>query len=165
MDERSADSERAAGDSELPDHIVGLPDAWGLWRWLVLRSAGFPAEQVLSLSSSACAVAADQLLQAMEMARQRYDAALEALNSMLDALRADQAWEDKEKRASLLQALRCLRKDKLSKIPMLSGDAEVRIGAYRAAIADVEQARATFQAAFTVATAQTSQTIYAFAKP
>ena len=45
------------------DHTIGLPGGqWALWRWVALRSAGFPADEVLSLAFPDCAAAADEVI-------------------------------------------------------------------------------------------------------
>src|SRR5579884_2974163 len=49
----------------LPPHLAQLDGrAWALWRWVGLRSAGFPIERLLPLSNPACAVSADSVLAA-----------------------------------------------------------------------------------------------------
>lgn len=38
-----------------PSHLITLKEnEWALWNWACLRSAGFPANQVLKLSSIVC---------------------------------------------------------------------------------------------------------------
>lgn len=44
-----------------PDHLIELGGGWTLWRSAVLRSAGFPATDVLRLSSPDAAAAADAI--------------------------------------------------------------------------------------------------------
>ena len=51
----------------LPPHLETLvPFEWGIWRWFVLRGAGFPAERTEGLAQPACAAAADALILAEE---------------------------------------------------------------------------------------------------
>jgi Lantibiotic dehydratase, N terminus len=45
----------------IPDHLIELGDGWSLWRSAVLRSAGFPATDVLRLASPDAAAAADAI--------------------------------------------------------------------------------------------------------
>ncbi len=48
---------------KLPEHLIGLPgDGWAVWRWVGLRSTGFPAAEVLRLAFPCCAAGADELL-------------------------------------------------------------------------------------------------------
>jgi Lantibiotic dehydratase, N terminus len=54
-----------------PRHLAPLPGGqWALWRWVALRGAGFPAEQVLQLADLECGRAARQLLDAEDAAEQ-----------------------------------------------------------------------------------------------
>src|SRR5215207_9915476 len=56
-----AEEPREAAAS-LPEQLIGLPGVrWALWRCVALRGAGFPASQVLRLSSPECGAAADIL--------------------------------------------------------------------------------------------------------
>jgi len=51
-------------ETRQPDHTIGLPGgSWAVWRWIALRSAGFPADDVLSLAFPDCAAAADEVIQ------------------------------------------------------------------------------------------------------
>ena len=82
-----------SGSSQLPKHLLRLPGGpWAVWRWVALRGAGFPAAQVLKLASPECAAAADHLLQFEEEARETKHAALECINTLLDALRSTSDW-------------------------------------------------------------------------
>src|ERR1700749_4248539 len=62
---------RSEVDKLLPPHLLPLEEErWAVWRAFALRGAGFPAAQVLKLSSPSCAAAADRLVVAeMELAR------------------------------------------------------------------------------------------------
>ena len=59
--------------SPVPDHVAPLSDGeWGLWRWVFLRSAGFPAEGMRELADAECSAAADRLIDATaKVLRQR----------------------------------------------------------------------------------------------
>ena len=100
----------------LPDHLVSLPGwetKWGLWKWVVLRGAGFAVDGVLALASSEGTRAADELLAAEAEAEQAWECALDAVNAALDA----QPWRvdgyRKDERALLLiKASRLLKKGK-----------------------------------------------------
>src|SRR5689334_17935469 len=62
------------------DHLVSAPGT-GLrfWRWFLLRSAGFPYEQMESLASEVLGEAADRALRAGAAARAADEAARDAL--------------------------------------------------------------------------------------
>ena len=53
----------------VPGHLAPLTDDWAIWRWVGLRSPGFPIRPVLDLAHPRCAAAADALL----VARSRAD--------------------------------------------------------------------------------------------
>ncbi len=55
-------------------HLSGHP--WGMWRWVALRSAGFPIQQVLELSTPESAAAADRCIQAQASLKRAQDEAL-----------------------------------------------------------------------------------------
>jgi hypothetical protein len=72
----------------LPPHLETLvPFEWGIWRWFVLRGAGFPAEQIKRLAQSGCAVGADALISAEERVQSLFQNAIPILNGMMDELR------------------------------------------------------------------------------
>src|SRR5262245_63726165 len=51
--------------NQLPEHLFPLvADQWAIWRWVVVRSAGFPVGMVSQLTNYECASAADQMLAA-----------------------------------------------------------------------------------------------------
>src|SRR6185503_14470554 len=68
-------------ETVLPAHLVELSkdDEWALWRNVCLRGAGFPATEVLKLSTPEGAAAADQLLDAEEFVEQSRVKTLRAL--------------------------------------------------------------------------------------
>jgi hypothetical protein len=62
---------RIAGEEDqqaLPPHRVSVAGGWSLWRTFLVRSAGFPANMVLSLASPAVCDLADRILE-LEAAR------------------------------------------------------------------------------------------------
>jgi hypothetical protein len=87
----SAGSPAAAGGvmspAQVTEHLIQLPGGpGGLWRWAALRGTGFPANEVLKLSSPECA-AADLVLRLEDEAEQARALSLELVNESLDALR------------------------------------------------------------------------------
>lgn len=86
---------------------------WALWRWVGLRGAGFPAENVLALAAPQAVAAADALLAAEAEVERSLALAHTAVHAALDALRGAGAWEDASQREPLLKALRSLKKGKL----------------------------------------------------
>jgi hypothetical protein len=153
-----ADENGAQEQSQLPKHLIRLPGGpWALWRWVALRGAGFSATQVLKLASPECAAAADQLLQVEDEARQTKDSALERVNTLLDALRSTSDWNDDEKRAPLLKAMRQLKSGKPAAQTGVDVAADAAIEASRAAVVRLATALQLFEQAHKAATSDTSQ--------
>src|SRR6185312_7391447 len=73
----------------LPLHLEMLvPAEWGIWRWFVLRGAGFPAELINRLAQPSCAAHADELILAEDRVQLLFQNAIRSLNEIMDALRA-----------------------------------------------------------------------------
>ena len=71
----------------LPPHLETLvPDEWGIWRWFVLRGAGFPANLIQHLAQPGCAARADALIFAQERVQWLFQNAIRSLNGTLDEL-------------------------------------------------------------------------------
>src|SRR5688572_7784031 len=68
----------------IPAHLAHIQGTdWAFWRWVVLRGAGFPAEQSLKLSAPDCADIAEKLIKAEEEVIGAQEALSEALHSRL----------------------------------------------------------------------------------
>jgi hypothetical protein len=78
----------------LPPHLeILIPSEWGVWRWFVLRGAGFPAELVKRLAQPECAVRADEVIAAEDRVQCLFQNAICILNETLDQL--SRAGEDR----------------------------------------------------------------------
>ena len=65
-------NEREGKSERLPEHLYELGDGeWGLWRWVVLRGAGFAVREVLGLAAAEAAAAADRVTAAETAAAAR----------------------------------------------------------------------------------------------
>lgn len=74
----------------LPPHLeILVPSEWGIWRWFVLRGAGFPAELVKRLAQPECAARADELIAAEDRVQCLFQNAIRILNEALDQLTRD----------------------------------------------------------------------------
>ncbi|HJR08152.1 MAG TPA: lantibiotic dehydratase [Pyrinomonadaceae bacterium] len=139
--------------SRLPPHLVPLAGGeWAVWRTFALRGAGFPATQVLKLSASECAVAADEVVSAEEELRRIAAEALQALSRARSD--ADGAMLDRLDKSS--------KKIKRGLPPELPEGVEQRqtlTERWQAANARAEAARAEFQRAFKVGVDKISQAI------
>src|SRR6476659_4336627 len=72
--------------TSLPGHLVRLPGTnWAVWRWIVLRGAGFPANEVFKLAAPECAEAADEMLEAEAELEAVREEILEAIRQQLPA--------------------------------------------------------------------------------
>lgn len=146
--------------SVLPAHLISLDADWALWRCVALRGAGFPANSVLRLAAPECASAADNVLAAEKDARVERQAALDLFGESLDAIRNEGRWdEDKERRNSLLDALRLLKSGKLPKPIESTPEQKAVVERLRAAIARVEQLKTEFHETFKTSSVQISEVI------
>ncbi|HEX2268537.1 MAG TPA: lantibiotic dehydratase [Pyrinomonadaceae bacterium] len=144
--------------TSLPGHLERLPGTnWAVWRWIVLRGAGFSANEVSKLAAPECAEAADDMLEA--------EAELEAVREqMLDAIRSEFGCDNRQRDESLVKALRRLKKGNFPK--ELEGRAgfESMLMAMHGAMAQLETKQAEFRAAFKSATDRISKAMLEIAR-
>lgn len=141
-------------------HLVRLPDEqWAVWRWVGLRGAGFPANDVLKLNDACCAASADQLIDTEEHAEQLRAEALKAVNVALDDLRASGGWGDLGRRKPLLNIIHSLKKGEAARLDAAPAAVVETVAAYEAARVRAEAARGHFAQAFAAALGATSQAI------
>jgi hypothetical protein len=147
-------------EPNLRDHLVVFPGGqWSLWRTACLRGAGFPAADVLRLSTPDCAAGADQVLTAEEAVATARAQAQAEVNLRLDALRCNGEWEQAEKRVPLVSALQSLKAGKLP--AHLAGEDVVNeyLDRYRAASQLLQEAQARFRTAYLAGVEGVSQAI------
>lgn len=66
-------------------HVITIDNGkWALWRWVCLRGAGFPVDDVLKLSNPAAASAADKFLHVEELETEAREAALQIVARELE---------------------------------------------------------------------------------
>lgn len=134
----------------IPDHLVQLPGGeWAIWRWVGLRSAGFPIEPLLQLGDPGCAAAADRLRAAEDRLQQAQDEALGALRGALEHVGTEQ-------RALIVKAIQQLKKRQVPTTPGVP-DAEATVAALREAATQALEAATDFDRAFQAARAATTQ--------
>src|SRR5229473_1273709 len=98
---------------QAPHLAVLVPGEWDVWRWFVLRGAGFPARLVDALCDSECGARANAVVEAERMAQAERDRAIAAVNAALDEASASRDSEShRERFGSLVAALRALRSGK-----------------------------------------------------
>ena len=137
-------------ETALPGHLVRVPGTnWAVWRWIALRGAGFPANEVFKLAVPECAEAADAMLEA--------EAELEGLREeILEAIRC-QLPVDGPRDESLIRALRRLKKGNFPKELEGRAEFESMLTAMHESLSQLEAKRADFRAAFKSATDQVSK--------
>ena len=139
--------------TSLPEHLVRLPGTnWAVWRWIVLRGAGFPANEVFKLAAPECAEAADAMLEA--------EAELESVREqMLEAIRSEFACDNGRRDESLVRALRRLKKGNFPKELEGRAEFESMLTAMHESTSELEAKRAEFRALFKSATDRVSKTM------
>jgi hypothetical protein len=141
----------------IPDHLVQLPGGeWTIWRWVGLRSAGFPIEPLLQLGDPDCAAAADRLRAAEDRLQQAQDEALAALRGALEYVGTEQ-------RALVVKAIQQLKKRQVPTTPGLP-HAEAAVVALREAATQALDATTDFDQAFQAARAATTQLLSMIAR-
>jgi len=143
--------------AEERDHLVALPGSeWSLWRWVCLRGAGFPCDDVLKLAATPEAISAAHEVvrssEVLELARSRI---LQQLRTALDELRSAGQWENKQRRKPLLDAISKINAGKLPR----SLPEGIPSGELTAALAQVDMAGAAFQEKFSRSFQDTSNAI------
>jgi hypothetical protein len=129
-------------------HLIPLPGGdWDVWRCVGLRGAGFPAAQVRALAAEDCSQAADDLICAEDEVQKTQALALASVRRLLDALREAGQWDENDKRAPLVKALRYFRDGKIPSLPGLD-EMVPEAGAYRAALNYRQGAIATYHRCF-----------------
>ncbi len=128
---------------ELPDHQVALtPDMpWAVWRWVCLRGAGFPAGDLLQLSSSDCAAASDAMIEAGEAKDRARADLMSALDAELSAASPDEYEQLREQTRAIRQRL---KKNKLPEQLSVGPRATEAIDLWSKANSGLAQAETTF---------------------
>ncbi len=142
-----------------PSHLITLKEnEWALWNWACLRSAGFPANQVLKLASSSCSAVADELLDAQQAASALRSQALELVMKELSQQ------TDPELRAKVNAAARRLQKGK--PVADYPGDQETvrALEQFTSAFKKIDEIRGKLAVAYRSATEEISRAIQHIAR-
>ena len=83
----------------ITSHLISAPGReWAFWRWVSLRSAGFPIEGVFKLAASpGLVLAADEVIEARQAVEQAQARAHQAVDAALNELRSSGRWEEKKR--------------------------------------------------------------------
>lgn len=139
-------------------------EKWAVWRCMGLRGAGFPAARVLDLAAPECAALADKLLAAEAETEGAESAALKSVNQALDMLSAETNGDCEQERATLIKALRLLKKGKIPKSAGLPAGVAGWIDALASASAKLVQLNAEYEQSFAAATRSISDAIVRVAR-
>jgi len=139
----------------LADHLAGLPcGKWNLWRWVVLRSAGFPVSQALKLSAPESAATADKLILAEEDAK---EAQVKALEMLKVAIKSE---ADGDRLRCLRKALSKVREGKVPAPLAPSFAQSAAIESFRTTSAAMDSTRSDFNRKFEEEVTNVSAAIY-----
>ncbi|HEY6248577.1 MAG TPA: lantibiotic dehydratase [Candidatus Angelobacter sp.] len=127
----------------LPPHLVKIPgEQWAFWRWICLRSAGFPFDLPLQLATPAIVTAINHLFSLEQSVADKIDEDIAALRLLLDNT------TDQAHRKSLQRARKQLNK---GKVPGTTGTAADRITQELAILfAQQEEAKVQFTSQFQI---------------
>src|SRR5438270_4238827 len=101
----------------LPPHLVKIPDEqWAFWRWMCLRSAGFPFDLPQQLATPATVAATNHLFSLEQAVTDKINKNIAALRLLLDNT------TDQAHRKSLQRALKQLNKGKVPEPTGIAGD-------------------------------------------
>ena len=141
-------------------HLISAPGSeWAFWRWVCLRSAGFPIEGIFKLAAApALILAADEVTNAMQSVERTRASARQDVNSALDELRSSGRWEDKKTRKALLNARIAINAQKLSGSLTEPGRLK-SIDELAATVQHLDTVRARFNEQFSKSLEQTTESI------
>jgi hypothetical protein len=148
-----ASPEAEAGDASAhpSSHIKRLPDpSWGVWQWVSVRGAGFPASGVLELGFAECAAAADELADAEEGAELTNRKAVEVLRAALPNTEATG-------RRPLSKAIHRLKKGSVPELSDAEGEVAEAVERFAAAVERRRQTGEAYRRAYEVAAEQSSR--------
>ena len=155
----------SGGRERLPDHLVRLPNTeWALWRCVCLRSAGFAAADVLQLSSSACAAAADRVILAEEAVQRARSETRAAAKKELGVLKVNKERIDRLQRDPLLRVLNSVNASRVPDPPEPESPLATEIELLRRSERELREATSFFRREFDAATAGVSAAVRKIAR-
>jgi hypothetical protein len=148
----------------LPSHLEPLvPSQWAIWRWFVLRGAGFPAALAERLAQPACASAADELIQAEDILEERFQQAIRSFNSALDQFASEGMDREDERFKAVLRARRRLADRKIPETSGLPQQLAAKLPPITLALNERDRLRPQWEDRFTQCIASQSDALQAFA--
>ncbi len=154
-----AATQMAGEKPNLAPHLLSLEAGeWAMWRESVLRSAGFPAAEVLKLATPQFAAAVDHYLEAERELETAKSVALADINAALDEIRSAGLWKDKSRRAPLLALLTRLNAGREAEFDESSALAAA-LGNYNQQLGRVESLRTSLERELRIAHLQVSHAL------
>lgn len=133
---------------EFPVHLESLVgDGWGIWRWFVLRGAGFPAHLITELSQPDCGAAADAALAAERSLDDEFAAAIVHVDAVLDKLKAE-GYQNQETVRRVLKVRNRVADRKLPQNVDLPDEVGKALLKLEAVILERERSRSEYQRVF-----------------
>jgi hypothetical protein len=137
-------------------HLLPVPGGqWSFWKWICLRSAGFPAQIPLSLAAEECAAAADAVFQREKQAEEKRKETAEVMRKSLEVSTGD------PERKQLARALRQINKGNFS--GLADEPWKTECAGLSHALSQRESAVAHFKQQFQAGVLRTSQQIRSIA--
>lgn len=154
----------SASQVDLPSHLVSLvPGEWGIWRWFVLRGAGFPAADIERLAEPSCSLAADELIGIESTIEDRLQVAIKELNTALDRLTAAGISREQQAFQTVLAARRRLAKRKTPETAELDAEFGSLFRALESLLLKRQQRQSEFESIFASSVEHQSQVLKSFA--
>ena len=143
-----------------PSHLISVPGCdWAFWRWVCLRSAGFPIEGVFKLAASPeLASAADEVNEALQVIERTRPGASQDINSALEELRSSGRWGERKTRKALLKARIAINAQELSRSLLERGQLK-SVDELADAVRHLGAVRARFNEQFSKSLEQTTESI------
>jgi hypothetical protein len=147
-------------DPAFTSHLISAHGKeWAFWRWVSLRSAGFPIEGVFKLAASpGLVLAADEVIGATQALEQALSRAHQEVNAALDELRSSGRWEEKKTRKALLSARVAINAKKVPDFPPGTGSMK-SIDELQAAVQRLDAVRAKFNEQFSKSSERTTESV------
>ncbi|HEY2915105.1 MAG TPA: lantibiotic dehydratase [Candidatus Angelobacter sp.] len=151
---------REEDQANITSHLISVPGKeWAFWRWVCLRSAGFPIEGVFKLAASPeLLLAADEVIEATQAFEQALALAHQEVNAALDELRSSGRWEEKKTRKALLSARVAINAQRIPDFPPGIGSMK-SIDELQAAVKRVGAVREQFNEQFSKSSKRTTESI------
>jgi len=148
----------------LPSHLESLvPAQWAIWRWFVLRGAGFAAGLLDALARPDCAAAADELVLAEAAQEERFQEIIQSFNAAMDDLTEEGKNREDAQFKAVLRARRRLADRKVPEPSGLPPDLAAELSAITQAQRECERARKQWESRFSQCLASQNDALRAIA--